>query len=286
MIIQASNGCFLTQSEDVAFKERRFEKSVLAASMKEASLWKEIPESEKAQMEAENSIYEPDTIDYDYLKKVDALRNTISDKINESFMPAEEALEMKEYFPVFEDLIGDNANVGFRFQYKNSLYEVIKSHVFSSEWLPDAGTESLYKVVQIEATGTKEDPIVWEKNMELVEGLYYTENDVLYQCTRSSGIALSFTLAELVGLYVTVVDETTPSNPDGNGEEQDKGEDADIPIAEEGTLENPINYEKGVTSIVKGLYYSENGKIYKAIQDGGVLIYNLSDIPAIAQEVK
>lgn len=69
MIIQASNGCFLTQSEDVAFKERRFEKSMLVASMKEASLWKEIPESEKAQMEAENSIYEPDTIDYDYLKK-------------------------------------------------------------------------------------------------------------------------------------------------------------------------------------------------------------------------
>lgn len=27
MIIQAGNGCLLTQSEDVAFKERRFEKN-------------------------------------------------------------------------------------------------------------------------------------------------------------------------------------------------------------------------------------------------------------------
>lgn len=26
MIMQASNGCFLTQSKEVAFKERRFEK--------------------------------------------------------------------------------------------------------------------------------------------------------------------------------------------------------------------------------------------------------------------
>lgn len=47
MILQASNGCFLTQSEEVPISERRFEKSMIVSSMEEAALWKEIPESEK-----------------------------------------------------------------------------------------------------------------------------------------------------------------------------------------------------------------------------------------------
>lgn len=86
MIIQAGNGCLLTQSEDVAFKERRFEKTVLVSSIQEATSWKEIPESDKAQMEAENSIYEPEEVDYNYLKKVSTLKETISSRINESFL--------------------------------------------------------------------------------------------------------------------------------------------------------------------------------------------------------
>ena len=32
-------------------------------------MWKEIPESEKVQMEAENSIYEPEEVDYNYRKR-------------------------------------------------------------------------------------------------------------------------------------------------------------------------------------------------------------------------
>lgn len=100
MIIQAGNSCYLTQSRDVTYKDRRFEKSVSVASISEALMWKEIPESEKVQMEAENSIYEPEEVDYNYLKKVSTLlRETISSRINESFFTVEQALEMKAYFP-------------------------------------------------------------------------------------------------------------------------------------------------------------------------------------------
>lgn len=277
MIIQASNGCFLTQSEDVAFKERKFEKNVLVASMKEASLWKEIPESEKAQMEAENSIYETDTIDYDYLKKVDALKNTISEKINETFMPAKEALEMKEYFPVFENLIGQEANIGFRFQYGELLYEVINTHTFSEEWKPDSGTESLYKVVQVEAEGTIDDPIEWKYNMELIEGKYYTDKGKLYKCIRNSGMGMAYeNLSDLIdGGFVEVVSDSETEEPI---EPQ--------PSSPDGSLENPYHYVKGETSIIKDKYYIENGIIYKAIQDAGVLIYDLSQVPAIAQKVE
>lgn len=277
MIIQAGNGCYLTQSRDVTYKDRRFEKSVSVASISEALMWKEIPESEKVQMEAENSIYEPEEVDYNYLKKVSTLRETISSRINESFFTVEQALEMKAYFPLWTDLVGQEANIGFRFQYGELLYEVIKPHTFSEEWKPDSGTESLYKVVQIEASGSIDDPIEWKKNMELFEGKYYIEDGILYLCTRDSGIALSYTLADLVDQYVVAVQ----TDQEG-GEEPIEPQ----PIEPDGSLENPYPYVKGETSIEKDKYYLENGIIYLAIQNGGVLVYDLAQVPSIAQKVE
>lgn len=277
MIIQAGNGCYLTQSRDVTYKDRRFEKSVSVASISEALMWKEIPESDKAQMEAENSIYEPEEVDYNYLKKVDSLKETISDRINNTFFTVEQALDMKEYFPLWKDLIGKEANIGFRFQYGELLYEVIKTHTFAEEWKPDSGTESLYKVVQIEASGSIDDPIEWKKNMELFEGKYYIEDGILYLCTRDSGIALSYTLADLVDQYVVAVQ----TDQEG-GEEPTEPQ----PIEPDGSLENPYPYVKGETSIEKDKYYLENGIIYLAIQNGGVLVYDLAQVPSIAQKVE
>lgn len=277
MIIQAGNGCYLTQSRDVTYKDRRFEKSVSVASISEALMWKEIPESEKVQMEAENSIYETEEVDYNYLKKVSTLRETISSRINESFFTVEQALEMKAYFPLWTDLVGQEANIGFRFQYGELLYEVIKPHTFSEEWKPDSGTESLYKVVQIEASGSIDDPIEWKKNMELFEGKYYIEDGILYLCTRDSGIALSYTLADLVDQYVVAVQ----TDQEG-GEEPIEPQ----PIEPDGSLENPYPYVKGETSIEKDKYYLENGIIYLAIQNGGVLVYDLAQVPSITQKVE
>lgn len=277
MIIQAGNGCYLTQSRDVTYKDRRFEKSVSVASISEALMWKEIPESEKVQMEAENSIYEPEEVDYNYLKKVSTLRETISSRINESFFTVEQALEMKAYFPLWTDLVGQEANIGFRFQYGELLYEVIKPHTFSEEWKPDSGTESLYKVVQNEASGSIDDPITWKYNMELFEGLYYIDKDILYLCIRNSGMGMAYeNLADLVsGGFVELVNDSETEEPT---EPQ--------PTEPDGSLENPYPYVKGETSIEKDKYYLENGIIYLAIQNGGVLVYDLAQVPSIAQKVE
>lgn len=273
MIIQAGNGCLLTQSEDVAFKERRFEKTVLVSSIQEATSWKEIPESEKVQMEAENSIYEPEEVDYNYLKKVSTLRETISSRINESFFTVEQALEMTEYFPTWESLIGQQAIVGYRFQDEGTLFEVIMQHTFSAEWKPNSGTESLYKVVQNEASGSIDDPITWKYNMELFEGLYYIDKDILYRCIRNSGKGMAYdNLADLVsGGFVEIVESEPEPEP---------GQDPD------GSIEHPIPYVKGETSLEKDKYYLENGIIYLAIQSAGPQIYGLSEMPSIAQKVE
>lgn len=276
MIIQASNGCYLTENFEVDINERRFVKSINLSGMEEAALWKEVTELEMKQMLDEGAIFEPEEITYSYLNKVDSLIVNIKENINDANLTNEEALEKKNYFPKWEDLLNTEAVIGFRLQYNDTLYEVIQPHTFSEEWKPDSGTENLYKVVQVEAAGTIDDPIIWEYNMELFEGKYYKDKEILYLCIRNSGMGMAYeNLSDLVsGGFVEVVDDSETEEPT---EPQ--------PTEPDGSLENPYPYVKGVTSIVKNKYYIENGIIYKAIQDAGVLIYDLSQVPAIAQKV-
>lgn len=70
---------------------------------------------------------------------------------------------------------------------------------------PSIHTAALYEVIELEATGTKDDPIAYTPPMEIFNGKYYTQGGVLYKCTRDSGQALSHDLAALVGLYVEVI---------------------------------------------------------------------------------
>jgi len=49
---------------------------------------------------------------------------------------------------------------------------------------------------------------------------------------------------------------------------------------------NPIPYTAGKTELVKDKYYTEDGVTYLCIQGAGVQVYNLSEIPAIAQAVE
>ncbi len=54
--------------------------------------------------------------------------------------------------------------------------------------------------------GTRENPIPYEVSATpLVEGKYYIENDVIYLCNRNEAV-LHFNLANLIGIYVTVVE--------------------------------------------------------------------------------
>ena len=72
-------------------------------------------------------------------------------------------------------------------------------------WAPGNGTESLFVVIDKEHAGTLEDPIPYEGNMELFNGKYYIQNEVIYLCTRDSGAPLYHDLSSLVGLYVEEV---------------------------------------------------------------------------------
>ena len=121
------------------------------------------------------------------------------------------ALTAVELFPKWKDLVENGVEVenGFRFQHDGTLYRVEQpTYTFVAHYVPGSvGTESLFSVVDETHKGTKEDPIPYQTNMEIYKGLYYTQNGVLYLCTRDSGQPLYHDLALLVGAYVEVVSE-------------------------------------------------------------------------------
>lgn len=116
-----------------------------------------------------------------------------------------DALAVKDIYPAWDSLIGQTVNVDFKLTHDGKLYKVIQAHIVQADWIPGAGTESLYAVIDEGHTGAEDDPIPYDGNMELFEGLHYVQNGVTYRCTRNSEQPVYHALSDLVGLYVEVV---------------------------------------------------------------------------------
>ena len=117
----------------------------------------------------------------------------------------QKALEVKVLYEQWENQIGKNLAVGEYIQYDGKLYRVLQAHVAQPNWIPGVGTESLFIVIEKKCEGTINDPIPFVQNMELFNGKYYIQNDVLYLCNRDSVIPMYHDLSALVGMYVEVV---------------------------------------------------------------------------------
>lgn len=137
------------------------------------------------------------------LERLKADNDFVTANINTMTLSSNEALEVKEFYPVWS---ANSVQVkkGERYQCDDLLWEVIQDHTTQELWKPSLETASLWKVVEVEHEGTKEDPIHYTPPMEIFEGKYYTQNEVLYKCIRDSGIPLSHDLSALVGTYVEI----------------------------------------------------------------------------------
>ena len=89
--------------------------------------------------------------------------------------------------------------------YNDKVWRSRQEHTVLEVYPPSMDTASLYEVIEIIPTGEKADPIPYTPPMEIFEGKYYTEDEVLYLCTRDSGVALTHALRDLVGIYVDIV---------------------------------------------------------------------------------
>ena len=135
------------------------------------------------------------------LNRITALISAEKQGINNLGLTDKESLEVMDWFPAWE--AGKTLTEGEKVAYNGTLWKVRQTHTSQEGWEPSISTASLFEAVNVEASGTADDPIAYVPPMEIFNGKYYTQNGVLYLCTRDSGTALSHDLSALVGLYVT-----------------------------------------------------------------------------------
>ena len=202
----------------------------------------------------------------------------------------QEALAVKCLYKNWSKQLGRELVVGEYVQHGDRLYRVLTTHVAQANWEPGVGTESLFVIVDKTHAGTMEDSIPWNANMECEEGKYYSEDGVIYLCVRASGIALQCKIVDVLGNYfqlaegeVEVPKEEEPQEPEVpeveepvEPQEPEEEEEEEPTVAEEGSLELPIQYITGETPLVEGKYYSQNGVTYLCNRSETVVYHDLS----------
>lgn len=163
----------------------------------------DMTDEEIASMEAEATKFEA----YERTRPLTAEEVTdmlIRQQINSLTVDDNTALRMRVFYPDWEDMIGQTVEkAGFRFKHGGNLYKTIPAnHTFQADWVPGVGTESLYTRIDETHAGTLDDPIPYNGNMALESGKYYSQNGLVYLCTRDTVNPVYNALADLVGLYV------------------------------------------------------------------------------------
>ena len=132
--------------------------------------------------------------------------------INTLGLTDEQALEVKDLYPTWEDCVkkGKELPVDFKLTDDGKLYKVLQKHTPQSDWKP-ANTSSLYGLVSITSTeehaGTLEDPIPYEQMMLLEKDKYYTQDGVLYLCIQGTITGYPNDLKDLASLVQPVNEE-------------------------------------------------------------------------------
>lgn len=128
--------------------------------------------------------------------------------VNTMSLTDNDALSVKSVYPEWETLIGKEVKQGDKMQCDGRLWKVLQQHTVQEQWRPGTGTESLYTEIVETASGTADDPIPYNNNMELEQGKYYIQDGITYLCTRNTEIPVYHPLADLVGIYVELYSES------------------------------------------------------------------------------
>ena len=125
----------------------------------------------------------------------------VRQQINTIAVDDQTALRMVEFYPEWSS--GQAYTAGYKAQRGGKLWRCLQAHTAQTGWEPE-NAASLWTEICESHDGTKYDPIPYDGNMALQSGKYYTQNNILYLCNRSTGQPVYNALAELVGLYVEV----------------------------------------------------------------------------------
>ena len=124
----------------------------------------------------------------------------IRQQINTLSVDDNTALRMREFYPEWASEQAYTA--GYKVQYGGKLWSCVQAHTSQDNWAPSTDTASLWTEICESHAGTLSDPIPYSGNMALETGKYYSQNGVVYLCTRDTVNPVYSALADLVGLYV------------------------------------------------------------------------------------
>lgn len=163
MKITADDKCYLTEVADVSLDKRTFRQMVIVPGPTEAAQWKQVTEEEKASMEAQAALFGNQNITTEYLSKVGTLLSGIKEKINEIPMSVADALANKQFFPTFDDIIGREINVGYRFTSGVDMYESLQPHTVSADLKPESVTDSTPVLLAVAAEAASKETTKYYK---------------------------------------------------------------------------------------------------------------------------
>ena len=135
------------------------------------------------------------------LSESEVSRMLITAQINTLEVDDNTALRMRVFYP--EWTAGTVYVVGFKVKRNGKLWRAVQGHTAQVGWEPENAT-SLWEQINETHSGTIDDPIPYEGNMALVNGLYYMQGYEIYLCTRDTVNPVYQPLDELVGIYVSV----------------------------------------------------------------------------------
>lgn len=136
-------------------------------------------------------------------KAIEEVQNAIiTAQINTLSVDDDTAFRWKMLYPEWKKDIFYKKDT--KVQHDKRLYKCLQEHTSQIGWEP-VNAPALWTEIVEAHSGTIDDPIPYNNNMELEEGKYYIQNDVKYHCIRDTGIPVYNPLRDLIGLYVEVV---------------------------------------------------------------------------------
>lgn len=117
----------------------------------------------------------------------------------------EEALDYMAIIYPWDYYLDKVLTEGMMVTYEDKPWRVRQTHTPLEIYPPSLATASLYEAIDKEHSGEADDPIPYTPPMEIFEGKHYTQDGVVYRCTRNSEVALAHDLSALLGIYVEEV---------------------------------------------------------------------------------
>lgn len=179
--------------------------------MAKRQLWREQITTLESMTDAEYEEYTEPEIE-SYVKDVPSaddivsqLKELVSTQVSE--LSDEQAKKVPALFPLWSP-DSKAYSAGDRVWYKSSLYKCVQAHTSQSTWNPKDAVSLWANVSEEsqEADGSREHPYQWEQGMTSYNGNYYTEDGILYLCTRDSDAPLYHPIASLINLYFLVAE--------------------------------------------------------------------------------